>query len=89
VIRIRYEDLSAGLHAKAVRSGRHRYGGAHTTVYLLPGLTGTQRKAALRRLRREASRGYGPPVPLPQLMAALGADKTRRTLRIATGVVRR
>jgi len=89
VIRIRYEDPSAGLHAKAVRSGRHRRGGARTTVYLLPGLTGTQRKAALRRLRREASRGYGPPVPLPQLLAALGADRTRRTLRIATGVIRR
>ena len=83
VIRIRYKDLSSGLHGGAERSARR------TIVYLLPGLTGGQRKAALRRLRQEASRGCGPELPLPQLMAALGADKTRRTLRIATGVVRR
>jgi len=82
VIRIRYKDLSSGLHGGAERSA-HR-----TTVYLLPGLTGGQRKAALRRLRQEASRGCGPELPLPQLVVALGADRTRRALRGTAAVVR-
>ena len=82
MIRIRYKDLSSGLHGRAERSARR------TTVYLVPGLTGRQRKAALRRLRQEASRGCGPALPLPQLMAALGTDKVRQALGSATGVVR-
>jgi len=48
VIKIRYRDadeLSPGLHAAAVNHGRD------TTVYLLPGLTTAERRAALRRLR--------------------------------------
>ena len=57
IIKIRYRDqsqLSPGLHAAAERHGRV------TTVYLLSGLSATQRRAALRRLRISARRGYGP-----------------------------
>jgi hypothetical protein len=82
VIRIRYKELSPGLHGKAERHG------GRTTVYLLPGLTGRQRKAALRRLRQEASRGYGPALPLPKLTLALGASRAGQGLRSAAAVIR-
>ena len=82
MIRIRYKDLSPGLHGKA------EYCARGVTIYLLPGLTGKQRKAALRRLRQEASRGCGPALPLPQLTAALGADWVRMGLKNTAAVVR-
>lgn len=58
------------------------------TVYLLPGLTTCQRRAAIRRLRQEASRGLGPELPLPQLAIALGLDRVRTAARIVGAVVR-
>lgn len=70
------------MHGKAERSARR------TTVYLLPGLTGPQRGAALRRLRQEASRGCGPALPAPQLMVALGMDRARGAVRGTTAVIR-
>jgi len=71
-----------GFHGKAEPS-------AHgVTVYLLPGMTRWQRKAVLRRLRMEASRGYGPELPLPQLALALGVDRLRLALGITAGAVR-
>jgi hypothetical protein len=80
--RIRYRDLPPGSHGKAERGARG------VTVYLLPGLTGSQRKAALRRLRQEASRGCGPALSAPQLMVALGWDRVRTALRAAAAIVR-
>jgi len=77
VIKIRYRDaveLSPGLHAAAVRQGRS------TTVFLLPGLTSAQRRAALRRLRLSARMGYCPPLPPAQLALALVADRIRTTV---------
>jgi hypothetical protein len=82
MIRIRYKELSSGLHGKAEGSA------GRTTVYLLPGLTVRQRRAALRRLRQEASRGCGPALPLPQLMVALSLDRTREGIRGTTAVIR-
>ena len=82
VIRIRYKDLSPGLHGKAERGARG------TTVYLLPGLTWGQRSAALRRLRQEASRGCGPALPGPDLAVALAADRFRVGVRNTAAVVR-
>jgi hypothetical protein len=85
VIRIRYRDpqeLSPGLHAAAERQGRT------TTVYLLPGLTAEQRRAALRRLRISARRGYAPRLPAPQLALALLADRVRTTAGQAGAVFR-
>jgi hypothetical protein len=88
VILIRYLDFSAGtddlagLHGKAERCARA------VTVYLLPGLTAWQRRAVIRRLRQEASRGFGPPLPLPQLAIALGLDRVRTAARTMTAFVR-
>jgi hypothetical protein len=68
--------------------GRAELCGHGVTVYLLPGMTRWQRQAVLRRLRMEASRGYGPALPLPQLALALAVDNVRTALRITTGAVR-
>lgn len=57
-------------------------------VCLVPGLTGGQRRAVIRRLRQEASRGVGPALPLPQLAVALGLDRLRSAARIACTAVR-
>jgi hypothetical protein len=57
-------------------------------VYLLPGLTSWQRRAVIRRLRQEASRGFGPPMPLPQLAIALGLDRVRTAARIVKAIAR-
>ena len=57
MIKIRYRDpreLAPGLYAAAECHSRG------TTVYLLPGLSAAQRRAALRRLRISARRGCGP-----------------------------
>jgi hypothetical protein len=85
MIKIRYRDpneLSPGLHAAAERHGRS------TTVYLLPGLSSAQRRAALRRLTISASRGYDPRLPAPQLALALLADRIRTTVGRAGAVFR-
>lgn len=82
MIRVRYQNLSPGLHGKAERNGRG------TTVYLLPGLTGGQRRAALRRLRMEASRGCGPALPGQYLAVALAVDRFRVGVRNAAAVIR-
>ncbi len=77
MIKIRYRDpneLSPGLHAAAERHGRT------TTVFLLSGLSEAQRRAALRRLKISARRGYGPRLPAPQLALALLADRIRTSL---------
>lgn len=82
MIRVRYKDLASGLHGKAERCGRR------TTIFLVPGLTPAQRKAALRRLRQEARRGCGPRLPVPQLAAALVADRLRVALWNTGAVIR-
>jgi hypothetical protein len=85
MIKIRYRDpneLSPGLHAAAERHGRS------TTVYLLPGLSAAQRRAALRRLKISARRGYDPKLPAPQLAVALAADRIRTTVGWAGAVFR-
>jgi hypothetical protein len=85
MIKIRYRDpneLSPGLHAAAERHGRS------TTVYLLPGLSAEQRRAALRRLKISARRGYDPKLPAPQLAVALAADRIRTTVGWAGAVFR-
>ncbi|MGH3256356.1 MAG: hypothetical protein ACRDOU_13350 [Streptosporangiaceae bacterium] len=77
MIKIRYRDadeLSPGLHAAAVPQGRN------TIIFLLPGLTAAERRAALRRLRLSARMGYCPPLPPAQLALALVADRIRTTV---------
>jgi hypothetical protein len=88
VIRIRYKDFSAGTHDMAGLHGRVERCARGVTVCLLPGLTARQRRTVIRRLRQEASRGFGPALPLPQLAIALGLDRVRTTTRIARAIVR-
>jgi hypothetical protein len=71
-----------GLHGRVEPCAR----GA--TIYLLPGLTAWQRRAVIRRLRQEASRGFGPALPLPQLAIALGLDRVRTAARTFRAIVR-
>jgi hypothetical protein len=88
VICIRHKDFSAGTHDVRGLHGtaeRCRHG---VTVYLLPGLTACQRRAVLRRLRQEASRGVGPALPLPQLTMALVLDRVRSAARTAGAIIR-
>jgi hypothetical protein len=85
MIKIRYRDsfeLAPGLHAAAERHGRS------TIVYLLPGLSAAQRRAALRRLRFSARRGYGPQLPALQLAVALLAARVRTMVGQTGAVVR-
>ncbi len=85
MIRIRYRaanELAPGLHAAAERRGRN------TTVYLLPGLTTAERRAALRRLRISARVGRNPRLPAAQLRLALLADRIRTSLGWAGAVFR-
>ena len=58
------------------------------TIYLLPGLTAWQRRAVIRRLRQEASRGFGPALPMPQLALALGLDRVRTAAGTVRAIVR-
>jgi hypothetical protein len=88
VIRICYEDFSAGTHDGAGLHGRTERGARGVTIYLLPGLSAGERGAVLRRLRQEASRSLGPPLPGPQFAVALGLDWVRTTARTAKAVVR-
>jgi len=88
VIRIRYKDFSAGTHDATWLHGRAERGPRGVTVYLIPGLTACQRRAVLRRLRQEASRGFGPALPLPQLAVAIGLDRLRTAARVAGAVIR-
>lgn len=88
VIRIRYEDFSAGSRDAVGWYGKTERGAHGVTLYLLPGLTTGQRRAAIRRLRQEASRGFGPPLPSRQLTIALGLDRVRMVAGITRTVVR-
>jgi hypothetical protein len=88
VICIRYKDFSAGTHEATWLHGRTVSSARGVTVYLVPGLTSWQRRAVIRRLRQEASRGFGPALPLPQLAVALGLDRLRTAARIAGAIVR-
>jgi hypothetical protein len=88
VIRIRYKDFSAGTHDMAGMYGVAERRPRGVTVYLLPGLAAGQRRAVIRRLRQEASRGFGPPLPQPQLAIALGLGRLRTTAGTVKAVVR-
>jgi hypothetical protein len=83
MVKIRYAELPAGLHvvAEADRRG--------TVVYLLPGLTPAQRRAALIRVRSSARMGHGPTMPTLPMAFAVAADRARTTTRNAAAALRR
>ena len=82
MIKIRYADLPGGLHVRVAASGRD------TIIYLLPGLTTMQRRAALRRARSTARMGQGPGLPTAGVAGAMVADGIRTTLRNVAGAMR-
>ena len=88
MIRVRYQDISSGSHHGTGLYGTAKRSPQGVTIYLVPGLTGRQRKAVIRRLRQEASRGCGPELPLPELLVALGADRVRVAVKLTAAAVR-
>src|SRR5215472_12628646 len=83
MVKIRYSELPAGLHvaAAADREG--------TVVYLQPGLTSAQRRAALTRVRSSARIGQGPTLPAPAMARAIAADRVRTNASIGAAAARR
>ncbi len=75
MIKIQYSDLPGGLHVRVDVQGRN------TILYLLPGLTPAQRKAAIRRARSAARVGHGPGLPALGVARALATDRIRTTVR--------
>ena len=88
VIRVRRRDFVSGSHNVTGFQGIAERLPRGVTIYLLPGLTGRQRRAVIRRLRQEASRGCGPELPLPQLVIALLLDRVRGALGLAVAALR-
>jgi hypothetical protein len=82
VIKIRYSDLPTGLYAQTVVAGRH------VILYLLPGLSAEERRAAIRRARSNGQVGHGPRLSAAGLAAALAADRIRITIGNAVAAVR-
>jgi hypothetical protein len=69
LIKIRYADLPAGLHARTEAQGRS------TIIYLLPGLTAIERRAALVRACQSANLGYGPRLSSAGVAFAVARDR--------------
>ena len=88
MIRVRRRDFVSGSHSVSGLQGIAERFPRGVTIYLLPGLTGRQRRAVIRRLRQEASRGCGPELPLPQLVIALVLDRVRGALGLAASALR-
>jgi hypothetical protein len=88
VIHVRRRDFVSGSHDATGLQGIAERLPRGVTIYLLPGLTGRQRRAVIRRLRQEASRGCGPELPLPQLVFALLLDRVRGAIGLGAGAVR-
>jgi hypothetical protein len=74
MVKIRYSELPAGLHVTAEQDGRD------TIIYLQPGLTAQQRRAALIRVRSSARMGQGPALTSLGMALAVSADRLRTTV---------
>jgi hypothetical protein len=83
MVKIRYAELPAGLHVTAEADR------LDTVVYLQPGLTTGQRRAALIRVRSSARMGQGPTLSGIAMARALAADRVRTTTRIGAAAMRR
>jgi hypothetical protein len=74
MVKIRYSELPVGLHVTAEQHGRD------TIIYLQPGLSPEQRRAALIRVRSSSRMGHGPDLTPLSMAMAVSADKLRTTL---------
>ena len=82
MIKIRYADLPEGLHATVEAQGRR------TVIYLRPALEPAQRRGALRRVRRMAQIGNGPPLSASGIALAMARDTARSTARNGMAAIR-
>src|SRR5580698_9533559 len=82
MVKIRYSELPAGLHVSAEHDGRD------TIIYLQPGLTPEQRRAALVRVRSSARMGHWPGITSFGMAVAVSADKLRTTVRNGAAAMR-
>jgi hypothetical protein len=82
MVKIRYSELPAGLHVRAESRGRD------TVIYLLPGLTPAQRRAALIRVRSSSRVGQGPRLPAASMALAIGTDRLRTTVTNGAAAMR-
>ena len=82
MVKIRYSELPAGLHVSAEHDGRD------TIIYLQPGLTAEQRRAALVRVRSSARMGHWPGITSFGMAMAVSADKLRTTFRNGAAAMR-
>jgi len=80
--KIQYSELPTGLHVAVDKQGRQ------TVIYLLPGLTRAERRAALTRVRRSSRMGHGPDLPPLSLAVGVGADRLRTTVRTGAAAMR-
>src|SRR5215475_4754766 len=71
MIKIRYSALPAGQHVAARRLGRS------TVIYLLPGLTPAERRAALTTIRSGSYLGRSHRISPLALLCARGADRAK------------
>jgi hypothetical protein len=83
MVKIRYSELPAGLHVAAAGDRDC------TVVYLQPGLTPAQRRAALFRVRSSARIGQGPTLPRPAMARAIAADRVRTSAHVGAAATRR
>jgi hypothetical protein len=83
MVKIRYSELPSGLHVRAAGEGWR------TIIYLQPGLTPAERRAALLRVRSSSRMGHGPAVPPLAMMLAIGADQIRTTVQNGLAAMRR
>jgi len=83
MVKIRYSELPSGLHVAATADRED------TVVYLQPGLTTAQRRAALIRVRSSARVGHGPTLPRRDMARAIAADRLHTTAHIGAAAARR
>ncbi|HEX4059966.1 MAG TPA: hypothetical protein VHY58_03005 [Streptosporangiaceae bacterium] len=82
MIKIRYSELQAGLHATTKTEG------GHTVLYLVPGLSAVERRSAIDRLRASAKVGHGPKLHTIPLALALIADRVKQNTKNAVAAAR-
>lgn len=82
MIKIRYADLPEGLHVRIEARGQR------AVIYLRPGLSGAQRREALRKVRRTARLAAGPRLSGSGITLAAAMDTAKSTARNGTAAVR-
>jgi len=82
VIKIRYADLPEGLHVRIEARGQR------AVIYLRPGLSGAQRREALRQVRRTARLAAGPRLSASGVALAAAMDTAKSTARNGSAAVR-